>query len=64
MNIDLAHYHLLRLYLVQWRQGWEDGPTEEEVREEVSNYLANVDLDPTNNKDAVYALIKQWPCAL
>jgi len=41
-----AEVLLLMLHVVQWRQGHEQGPSEEEVREMVSDYLFNVGLCP------------------
>lgn len=60
-RLNAAHYQLVQLYLVGWRQGWEEGLTEQEIREAVGDYLANVDLDPTNDMEAVHRLLKAKP---
>lgn len=43
---SLATYWLLRLKLAQQREGWEEGPTTEEVMEQITSFLFNREFDP------------------
>lgn len=43
---DHALYWLVRLFIAQDREGWEEGPTEEEVREKVLSALDNTCIGP------------------
>lgn len=43
-RLDAANRLLRRAYRAMSREGWEDGPTYEEVRTELNDYLANLRL--------------------
>lgn len=60
-NIDrFGQYLLLKSYLVRYRKGWEEGPTENEVMEEVLDWLWNHNLDPSCHKENVNQLIEEF----
>lgn len=48
-----ALYWLLQLFTVANREGWEDGPTEIEIRDNVKDFLANAGLCPYSHEPAV-----------
>lgn len=43
---DHALYWLARLFIAGNREGWEESPTEEEVREKVLSFLDNACIGP------------------
>ena len=45
-------YWLLRLFIAVNREGWEEGPSEAEVQNNVRDFLANAGLDPYTHEDA------------
>jgi hypothetical protein len=51
---------LLRLYLVGYRSGWEEGESEEEIRQRVADYLSNVGLDPVLDKTQCAELLEEY----
>ena len=53
-------YWLLTLFLAHNREGWEEGETEQEVRDHVLDVLANYGVDPHINQDAVKALQEKY----
>lgn len=54
----LAHW-LIRAYHAMGRQGWEEGPSSEEIRTGLHNVLCNLDLDPHSSKEA-RAVVTEW----
>lgn len=53
-----ALYHLLSLHRAKYREGWEEGKTENEAWDDVICFLANQELDPC--RDDMEHVVKKF----
>lgn len=61
--LEEAQAMVLRLVVVQYRQGWEDGTSEAEVRSRAMDWLANNGLDPhiPEDKERCQKVLAEYP---
>lgn len=58
---DDARAMVLRLVVVQYRDGWESGETEEETRDCAIDSLADWEMDPSVNREACKLALSRNP---
>ena len=51
---------VLRLIVAQYRNGWETGESEEEIRSIACDHLYNWGLDPHNNKEVCREILDKY----
>jgi len=60
-KLSEAYAMILRLVVVRYRQGWEEGQSEQEVFDRARDFLFNVGLDLHNDREACEAVLKEFP---